>query len=68
MVEWQKHVEKFVVNKQQYIIIDILYLPYCSGIPRGGFGVLKPPPEILKALQNRAKLNPIVKTVKNCWI
>ena len=32
----------------------------------GGFGVFKPPPEILKALQNRAKLNPIVKTVKNC--
>jgi hypothetical protein len=25
------------------------------------------PPEIPKALQNRAKLNPIVKTVKNCW-
>ena len=24
------------------------------------------PPEIPKALQNRAKLNPIVKTVKNC--
>ena len=29
--------------------------------------VFNPPaPEILKALQNRAKLNPIVKTVKNC--
>ena len=27
-----------------------------------------PPPEIPKAHQNRAKLNPIVKTVKNCWI
>jgi len=27
-----------------------------------------PHPEIPKALQNRAKLNPIVKTVKNCWI
>ena len=25
-----------------------------------------PPPEIPKALQNRAKLNPIVKIVKNC--
>ena len=38
---------------------------------RGG-GVLggsnPPPPEIPKALQNRAKLNPIVKTVKNYWI
>ena len=31
-----------------------------------GLGVQTPPPEILKALQNRAKLNPIVKTVKNC--
>jgi len=31
----------------------------------GGFGVFKPPPpEIPKALQNRYKLNPIVKTVK----
>jgi len=33
----------------------------------GGFGVLNPP-EIRKALQNHAELNPIVKTVKNCWI
>ena len=32
---------------------------------RGGEGST-PPPEIPKALQNRAKLNPIVKTVKNC--
>jgi len=35
-----------------------------SGVPRGG--MFNPPPEIPKALQNRAKLNPIVKTVKNC--
>ena len=33
---------------------------------QGGLGVKPPPPEIPKALQNRAKLNPIVKTVKNC--
>jgi hypothetical protein len=40
-----------------------------SGVPEGGgFGVFKPPPDIPKALQNRAKLNPIVKAVKNCWI
>ena len=40
-----------------------------SGVPPGGVGVFKPPyPETPKALQNRAKLNPIVKTVKNCWI
>jgi len=32
---------------------------------RGGFN---PPLEIPKALQNRAKLNPIVRTVKNCGI
>ena len=36
----------------------------------GGWGgsAPPPPPEIPKALQNRAKLNPIVKTIKNCWI
>ena len=44
----------------------IQYLEY-SGILRGGFGVFKPP-QIPKALQNHAKLNPIVKTVKKCWI
>ena len=32
---------------------------------QGVWGV-QTPPEILKALQNRAILNPIVKTVKNC--
>ena len=34
----------------------------------GGLGCSNhpPPPEIPKALQNRAKLKPIVKTVKNC--
>jgi len=41
------------------------------GVRRGWGGwvclwCLIPPPEIPKALQNRAKLNPIVKTVKNC--
>jgi len=35
----------------------------------GGGGTSKlPPPSIPKALQNLAKLNPIVKTIKNCWI
>jgi len=42
-----------------------------SGEPWGGFGGVQPPtppppPEIPKALQNRAKLDPIVKNVKNC--
>jgi len=32
----------------------------------GGGGFQTPPSEIPKALQNRAKLNPIVKIVKNC--
>ena len=32
----------------------------------GAWGVQ--PPQIPKALQNRTKLKPIVKTVKNCWI
>ena len=31
-----------------------------------GVGVFKPPPENPKAPQNHAKLNPIVKTAKNC--
>jgi len=35
---------------------------------RGGIWGGSNLPEIPKALQNRAKLNPIVKTVKNCWI
>ena len=34
----------------------------------GGWDVQIPSSKIPKALQNRAKLNPIVKTVKNCWI
>ena len=34
----------------------------------GVWGGSTPPPQIPKALQNRAKLNPIVKNVKNCWI
>jgi len=43
--------------------------PRGSGVPRGWggiWGVQTPRPEILKALQNCAKLIPIVKTVKNC--
>jgi len=32
-----------------------------------GLGGSNPPPQIPKAL-HRAKLNPIVKTVKHCWI
>ena len=40
--------------------------PLLSGVPRRGIGASTTPlPEISKDLQNRAKLNPIVKTVKN---
>ena len=50
-----------------FIVTNSHVLPCTSGVPRGGFGVFNSPPsEILKALQNRAKLNLIVKTVKNC--
>jgi len=36
-----------------------------SGVPRGVWGGSNPsPPEIPKAILNRAKLNPIVKNVK----
>jgi len=69
---------------QQYEIIYfhleyVLVLLFLSTFPfitecrpvayRGGvWGVQTPSPEVAKALQNRAKLKPIVKTVKNCWI
>jgi len=46
------------------LLLLLLLLPVAY---RGvGFGGFKPPPEIPNALQNRAKLNPIVKTAKNC--
>ena len=50
---------------RDYCILFTISL-LCSGVPRGGVGLgdSTPPPEITKALQNRAKLNPIVKTVK----
>jgi hypothetical protein len=43
-----------------------LTLVWDSGVPREGvWSVETPPPEIAKDNQIRAKLNPIVKTVKN---
>ena len=47
------------VRRQTVIVLG-------SGVPSGGLGVFKPPPEIPKAHQNRAKLNPFSKIVKNC--
>jgi len=44
------------------------FLKRRGGAHRGGVwgGSTPPPPEIPKAVQNLAKLNPIVKTVTNC--
>jgi len=53
-------------NRLVFLLTTVLYtVAYRGG---GGWGVLgvQTPSEIPKALQNRAKLNPIVKTVKNC--
>jgi len=47
------------------VIVMYIFILCISGVPRFG-GVQTPPPEIPKALQNRAKLNLIMKTVKNC--
>ena len=53
--------------QENYVEYKHIFYHYFSGVPGGG--VFNPPlPEIPKALQNRAKLNPIVKTVKHCWI
>ena len=43
---------------------------YCQWRNEGdrGFGLFKPLPQIPRALKNRAKRNPIVKAVTNCWI
>jgi len=62
-----------VKNAVSYVIKNAVSWFYMSvvissGVPRGVLGVPTPPPEIPKALQNRTKLNPIVKTVKNSCI
>jgi len=46
----------------------MLILSFLQWRTEGGGRVWGFKPEIPKALQNRAKLNPIVKNVKNCWI
>jgi len=59
-------------HKYLDILHEGLWMFYCGrqwcneGEGGWGFKPIPPPPEIPKALQNRAKLNPIVKTVKNC--
>jgi len=44
--------------------VKILYKTSLQWLSEGGVG-FQTPPEIPKALQNHAKLNPIVKAVKN---
>ena len=49
----------------------VVMLGISGGVLRGGVGEGSnplPPSKIPEAPQNRAKINPIVKTVKNCWI
>ena len=58
------------VTKRAMKICHVDYVA-CSTVQQwrteGGLGCSNPPsPEIPKAHQNGAKLNPIVKTVKNC--
>ena len=55
-----------IMNPQVPINLGTLQVGVIHWHTEGGLGVQTPPPEIPKALQNRAKLNPIVKTVKNC--
>jgi len=53
------------IKQHRWVIKYLKFVHKICGVPRGWVGGFKPP-EIPKALQNRAKLNPIVKTVKNC--
>jgi len=56
-------------GRRSYVLCPLILpeeaLSIGSGVPREGLGSSNPP-EIPKALQNRVKLNPVVKTVKDC--
>ena len=58
---------RFVVDQNVVMRRLPVFWSTASVAYRGGgvYGVQPPPPEIPKALQNRAKLNTIVKSVKN---
>ena len=59
---------KFVVELKRMWKVLVVYLLKVVAYRGGTWEGSTPPPEIPKALQNRAKINPIVKTVKNCSI
>ena len=60
---------KHQTQMQEVLVTTFDHLPPHLGYNRTvaylGGGRVQPPPEIPKILQNRAKLNPIVKTVNN---
>jgi len=62
---WNRNVPRHS-GRQQHAVTGAQWCTEEGG--DGGLGGSNPPPEIPKALQNRAKLNLTVKTVKNCWI
>ena len=64
--QFASEIEYFLSDTHAIHKLDSLF--FVSGVPRGELGGSTPPPEIPKAFQSRARLNPIVKTVKNCWI
>jgi hypothetical protein len=66
--QWlHERVQCYVMRKLPVLLgLLICDVPCRTVAYRGGFGGFKPPSEFPKALQNRARLNPIVKTVKNC--
>ena len=61
MLEHFKYFIIILIVSTNYIFVHLLD----QWRNEGGLGCSTPPLEILKALQNRAKLNPIVKTVKS---
>ena len=48
------------VLQGHYLELAVSLTKIQSGVPRGEFGGVQNPPEIPKALQNRAKLKPIL--------
>jgi len=66
MLMW--HTKRDHTLTPEEVIMNGQVIQWCTEGGGGGGGCSTPPPEIPKALHNRAKLAPIVKTVKICWI